>query len=215
MKPRLYSYWRSSAAYRVRIALGLKEIDYDIVPVSLHPDDSEQHSDDYTRKNPQQLVPFYEDENVSLAQSTAILEYLEEQHTDISLLPRDPQLRGQVRAACQHIACDVHPLNNLRVLVYLRQELGVDDGQFNAWYAHWIHTGFRALEQEAAGQGGPFMLGEYPSLVDCYLVPQLYNARRFKVPLDDFPTIVRIADHCNTLPAFDEARPEIQPDFNE
>ncbi len=212
MTVRLYSYWRSSAAYRVRIALNLKGVDYDIIPVDLAPGVDEQKQSDYEAINPQRLVPFFVDNDVALSQSMAILDYLEERYPAPALLPSDAQARGDVRSACLHIACDVHPLNNVAVLVYLKKELGVDDEQFNAWYRHWIYRVFDSLETEIDKHDGPFVFGPHLTLADLLLVPQVYNARRFDVPLDRYPNVLRVTDHCNTLPAFDAALPEKQPD---
>jgi maleylacetoacetate isomerase len=205
---KLYSYWRSSAAYRVRIALNLKELDYEIVPVSLAPGVSEHRGDAYRARNPQMLVPFLEDRHFGIAQSMAILEYLEESYPEIPLLPPAEPLRSGVRAFCNMIACDIHPLNNLRVLNYIKAEFGGDPAA--GWYAHWVHEGFRAAE--ALAHDGPFVFGANVTLADVLLVPQMYNARRFKVPLDDFPKLVAIVDVCNELQAFRDAAPEAQVD---
>ena len=208
----LYSYWRSTAAYRVRIVLNLKGIDYTIVPVDLKPGVDEQRSDAYAGRNPQRLVPFFEDDEVATGQSMAILEYLEERYPEPGLLPSTRQRRADVRAVCQHIACDVHPLNNIAVLVYLKQQLGVTDGQHDDWYAHWIYRAFDSIEPLVAKHGGPFVFGDTLTLADALLVPQVFNARRFDVLLDDYPNIVSVTDLCNAIAAFDRARPERQPD---
>jgi maleylacetoacetate isomerase len=205
---KLYSYWRSSAAYRVRIALNLKGLEHDIVPVSLAPGVSEHRGDAYRRKNPQMLVPYLEDGDLGIAQSMAILEYLEETYPHVPLLPREEPLRSRVRAFCYMIACDMHPLNNLRVMNYIRDEFGADPT--GDWYAHWINEGFAAAEQLVGGDA--FCFGDQPTLADALLVPQVYNARRFNVPLDDFPTLVAIVDRCNELQAFRAAAPENQSD---
>jgi maleylacetoacetate isomerase len=205
---KLYSYWRSSAAYRVRIALNLKELEHEIVPVSLAPGIAEHRGDAYRARNPQMLVPFLEDGQLGIAQSMAILEYLEETYPDVPLLPADEPLRSRVRSFCQMIACDIHPLNNLRVMNYIRTEFGADPT--GDWYTHWIVEGFRAAEQLASD--GPFVFGENVTLADALLVPQVYNARRFNVALDDFPKLVAIVDHCNSTEPFREAAPEAQPD---
>ncbi len=204
----LYSYWRSSAAYRVRIALNLKALDYDTVPVSLAPGVAEHRQDRYREKNPQMLVPYLEDGDIGIAQSMAILEYLEENYPKVPLLPADEPLRSQVRSFCNLIACDIHPLNNLRVLQYIKCEYAADPTE--GWYAHWVIEGFAAAETLASD--GPFVFGAAPTLADVLLVPQVYNARRFDVALDDFPKLEAIADRCNGLSAFKEAAPENQPD---
>jgi maleylacetoacetate isomerase len=211
---KLYSYWRSSAAYRVRIALNLKGLDHEIVPVSLLPGEAEHRQDDYRARNPQMLVPFLEDGTFSTGQSLAILEYLEEMYPEPALLPADAQQRAAVRSFCNSICCDIHPLNNLRVMQYLKGELDVSDEQFNAWYAHWIHEGFKAAETAATefADAGQFVFGESVSLADTCLIPQVYNARRFKVPLDDYPRLIAVTDACNNREAFIQAAPEKQPD---
>lgn len=212
---RLYTYWRSSAAYRVRLALNLKGLEYESVPVSLVPGVSEQRSDAYRVKNPQMLVPFIEDGEMAIGQSQAILEYLDETYPDVPLIPDSEPLRSKVRGFANGICCDIHPLNNLRVLLYLSGELGVSDEQRNRWYAHWIHEGFHAAEMIASAYAdeGPYTFGAIITVADCCLVPQMYNARRFKVPLDDFPRLVSIDTACNALPAFEAALPENQPDY--
>lgn len=212
MAIRLYSYWRSSAAYRVRIALNLKGLECETVAVSLAPGVSEHKGDDYRARNPQGLVPFLEDGDVALGQSMAILEYLEETYPDVPLLPASRESRAAVRSFCNSICCDIHPLNNLRVLTYLEREFGVSDTQRNAWYAHWIHEGFRAAETAAERFGGPFVFGESVTLADACLIPQIYNARRFEVSLVAYPKLQAVDAHCGNLPAFAAAAPESQPD---
>lgn len=211
---RLYGYWRSSAAYRVRIALNLKSLPYESVSVSLVPGVSEHRQEEYRKINPQMLVPFLQDGKLGIAQSMAILEYLEETYPEKPLLPRAEPRRSRVRGFCNLIACDIHPLNNLRVQEYLRDRLGADKDAGRDWYTHWVHEGFRAAEQLVADgvENGPFAFGNAPTLADALLVPQMYNARRFSVPLEDFPRLVRIVDVCNAMPAFDRAAPERQPD---
>ncbi len=205
---RLYSYWRSSAAYRVRIALNLKGLDHEIVPVSLAPGVSEHREETYRNKNPQMLVPFLEDGDVAIGQSLAMLEYLEESYPAVKLLPDEQALRSQVRAFCNAVACDIHPILNLRILQYIKSEFEADP--FAHWYGHWIHEGFAALEQLASG--GAYVFGDTVTLADALLIPQMYNARRFDVPLDAYPKLVAVADNCNKLEAFRKASPESQAD---
>ncbi|MGH8216499.1 MAG: maleylacetoacetate isomerase [Rhodanobacteraceae bacterium] len=211
----LYSYWRSSAAYRVRIALNLKGMDYAIAPVHLVKDGGEQHQDAYRAINPQQLIPTLADGGKVLRESLAIIEYLEEAYPDTPrLLPPDPVSRARVRALAQMVACDIHPIGNLRVLQYLQGEIGINDEQKLAWSRHWIEVGFEAIEAVLAGDGhaGKFCEGDAPTIADCCLVPQVYNARRFGVSLGRYPTIVRVDEACVALDAFSSAAPEAQPD---
>ena len=208
MAIRVYSYWRSSAAYRVRIVLNLKGLKHEIIPVSLAPGVSEQRSEAYRKKNPQMLVPFLEDGDIAINQSMAILEYLEETYPEPALLPADEPLRSRVRAFCNMIACDIHPLNNLRVMEYVRDKLGADPT--DEWYRTWIRRGFAACE--ACASDGPYVFGDHVTLADTLLVPQMYNARRFNVPVDDFPKLVACTDECNALQPFQDAVPEAQPD---
>jgi len=211
----LYSYWRSSAAYRVRIALNLKGLAYQQVPVHLLKDGGQQHAAAYQALNPQQLVPLLVDETAGglrIAQSLAILEYLEEVFPLPALLPADPVERAQVRALALHIACDIHPLNNLRVLQYLSTELGVSDQAKDAWYRHWVEAGLAALEAGVAVFDGRLSLGERPGYLEACLIPQLYNARRFNCPLDAYPRLLAMAARCESLDAFRLAAPEQQPD---
>lgn len=215
MAIKLYSYWRSSAAYRVRLALILKGLEYETVPVSLMPGVSEHRQDAYRERNPQMLVPFLEDGDFSSGQSMAILEYLEEAYPTPELLPESQQDCADVRSFCNSICCDIHPLNNLRVQLYLKKELGADDSAVRTWMTHWMHEGFRSAELTAAAHDGPFVFGESVTLADCCLIPQLYNAHRFEIPLDDFPTIVAVESHCLKLPEFEQALPENQPDADE
>lgn len=210
----LYSYFRSSAAYRVRIALNLKGLDYEIVPVHLVRDGGEQLKPAYRALNVNGLVPTFVDGDVNIHQSLAIIEYLEDVHPTPALLPADPVARAQVRALALDIAADIHPIDNLRVLRYLKQDLGVSEEQKNAWYVHWVVEGFTALEARLAAQRSPgkFVFGDTPTLADCCLVPQVYNANRFKVDMAPFPRIAAIDAHCQTLDAFRRAAPEAQPD---
>lgn len=210
---KLYSYFRSSAAYRVRIALALKGLAFDIVPVHLVNNGGEQKSPDYTAINPQQLLPSFEtDEGEIITQSLAILEFLEENYPQVSLLPTDKIARAKVRALCQIIACDIHPIDNLRVLKYLKNTLEVTEEQKNAWYQHWVYEGFNAIEK-LLPDNPKFCFGDSPTLVDCCLIPQVYNAIRFECDMTNYPKIWQIYQHCNTLPSFIEASPEQQVDF--
>ncbi len=210
MSIRLYSYWRSSAAYRVRIALNLKSLPYEIETVSLLPGVSEHRADAYRAINPQMLVPFLQDGDLGIAQSMAILEYLEETYPETPLLPDVEPARSRVRAFCNLIACDIHPLNNLRVQLYLSNELDASKQAARDWYVHWVHEGFGSLE--ALSGDGPYVMGDSVTLADVLLVPQMYNARRFEVPVDRFPRLVNIVDNCNELPAFKKAAPDMQAD---
>lgn len=214
MTRRLYSYWRSSSAYRVRIALHLKGLEFETVPVSLVADGGEHRKPAYRARNPQMLLPFLEDGDVALGQSMAILEYLEEAYPDVPLLPPDAATRARVRAFTGIITADIQPLNNLRVLGYLDNVLGLDKAARDAWYAHWVAAGFDALESLArrARDEGPCTFGATPTFADVCLVPQLYNARRFDVPLDDYPRLLEIDAALNELDAFRQAAPEAQPD---
>ncbi len=213
---KLYDYWRSSAAYRIRIALNLKGIEYEQVPVPLVGADGgpgQQHSNEYRAINPHGRVPFLDDGDVAIGQSMAILEYLEETYPETPLLPGTGGARARIRAFCNLIACDIHPLNNLSVMQYLKGKLDVSDDDYQTWYAHWIRNGFRAAEAFVNdGADGDFVYGGKPTLGDVLLVPQMYNARRFNVPLDEFPRLVAIVDGCNELAAFQAAAPEAQPD---
>jgi len=210
----LYSYFRSSAAYRVRIALNLKGLPYETVGVHLLKNGGEQLSDSYRKVNPAALVPTLVDGDVSLGQSMAIIEYLEETHPTPALLPSDPAERARVRAIAQTIACDIHPLNNLRVLKYLKNTLNVGEDERNEWYRHWVQVGLEAVETMLATSKstGEFCHGSAPGLADACLVPQLFNARRLACDLSSMPTILRIDAACQQLAAFKNALPENQPD---
>lgn len=212
--PVLHGYWRSSAAYRVRIALNLKGIDYESATVHLVRDGGEQHSPAYRALNPQRLVPALVVGDTVITQSLAIIEYLEETGPAPALLPPDAAGRARVRSLAQIIACDVHPLQNLRVLNYLAGELGAGQEQRTAWARHWIAEGLRAFEERLARSPdtGAFCHGDTPGLADACLVPQLFNARRFECPLDAWPTLCRIDQACRELPAFRAAAPEAQAD---
>lgn len=211
---KLYGYWRSTAAYRVRIALNLKQVSYAQEFVHLVKDGGEQHKPEYRSLNPQGLVPTLVDDGTTIGQSMAILEYLEEKYSHPRLLPEDPKLRALTRQMCQIIACDIHPLNNLRVLKYLGGELNVGDEQKDQWYQHWIRDGFEALVKirQQAGIEGSYCMGEELSLADVCLIPQIYNANRFNVPMDGFPGLLAINENCLKLERFQNAIPENQPD---
>jgi len=212
---KLYSYYRSSAAYRVRIALALKEIPYETVVVNLRDKSHLQRHPDYLTLNPLGVVPTLVHGSNTIPQSAAILEYLEEAYPSPALLPADAIARARVRAMGQMIACDIHPLNNLRVLRYLKHQLGVNDDARTQWYRHWVESGLAAVEAllEQAGTNGNFCFGDGPTLADVMLIPQVANARLFDCDLTAVPNIVRIDEHCRALPAFQVAAPENQPDF--
>jgi maleylpyruvate isomerase len=212
MALKLYSYFRSSAAYRVRIALHLKGLAFDYAPVHLRK--GEQHDDAYQALNRQQLVPTLIDGDTVMTQSLAIIEYLDETHPEPPLLPSTPAGRARVRAIALAICCDIHPLNNLRVLRYLMRTLNVGEEAKDAWYRHWIDTGLAALEAELAADAstGTFCHGDVPTIADICLVPQLANARRTDIPLDSYPTLLRIDASCRALDAFARAAPDRQPD---
>lgn len=211
---KLYTYFRSSAAYRVRIALALKGLSFKPVYVHLVKNGGEHRSSSYRAVNPQGLVPALEDDGAVVSQSIAICEYLEEKYPDPALLPATHADRAYVRALMAAVACDIHPLNNLRVLNHLTGPLQLSGDVRLGWYKHWIAVGFEALESQlvASGVAGRFAFGDTPTLADAFLVPQVYNARRFDCPLDAYPTITRIADACEALDAFHAARPEAQGD---
>jgi maleylpyruvate isomerase len=205
----LYDYHRSSACFRVRSALRLKGLAYDTVPIHLVRDGGAQHGAEFRSLNPAGLVPVWSDADGVIGQSLAILEYLEEIHPEPALLPRDPANRAFVRSLCLSVACDIHPLNNLRVHQYLERELNVPQERRSAWYAHWVESGLLALEQLIAQRPrpGPFAHGDRPSLADCCLVPQVTNAIRFSCSLDHVPRVRGIFEHCMTLPEFQAAAP--------
>jgi maleylacetoacetate isomerase/maleylpyruvate isomerase len=214
MKPALYSFWRSSAAFRVRIALNLKGIDYDIIPVHLRKGGGEQLKESYQALNPNGLVPLYMEDDVPLHQSTAIIEYLEEKYPNPPLLPKNLQDRAWVRALAQDIAADIHPINNLRVLRYLVGTLGVNDENKTIWYAHWVKKGLTSLEKRLASDArvGLFCYGDLPTMADVFLVPQVFNAYDTKIDFSVYPTVHRIVTHCMTLPTFINASWEKQVD---
>jgi len=210
---KLYGYYRSSAAYRVRIALNLKSLPWEAQLVDLRAPASMQHSAQFRALNPQRLIPVLADGEHILTQSLAIIEYLEETHPEPPLLPRAPLERARVRALALAVACDIHPLNNTRVLGYLRDPLGHDDAAVHAWYAEWIARGFTALEADARRLGdGRHMFGSAVTLADVCIVPQLYNAQRMHCDVAPYPTLNAIGAHLGSLPAFARAAPEQQPD---
>jgi maleylacetoacetate isomerase/maleylpyruvate isomerase len=211
---KLYTYFRSSAAYRVRIALGLKGLDYEAVPVHLVRDGGEHRRPEYLDLNPAGLVPTLEDGGQVLTQSLAIIEYLDETHPQARLLPEGALDRARVRELAHMIACDIHPVNNLRVLQYLGHVLGATEAQRNAWYRHWVGLGLAAVESRLArdARTGPFCHGDRPGLADCCLVPQVFNARRFDCDLSAMPTVCDIVARCEELEAFRRAAPMVQPD---
>lgn len=213
---KLYGYWRSSAAYRVRIALNLKGVSAEQLSVHLVRDGGEQHKADYIALNPQELVPTLvvddEQDGDALSQSLAIIEYLDELYPKTPLLPASALERAHVRAMGLTIACEIHPLNNLRVLQYLTQKLNVAEEAKTAWYHHWVASGFAALETQLARHSGRYCFGDKVTLADLCLVPQVYNAQRFNVDLTPYPNIMRVWAECNLLPAFADAAPERQAD---
>jgi maleylacetoacetate isomerase len=210
---KLYGYFRSSAAYRVRIALNLKGVAWESVTIDLRAPKSAQHTPEFRALNAQGLIPVLADGEHVLTQSLAILEYLEETYPEPPLLPETPVGRAQVRALALAVACDIHPLNNLRVLDYLRSQ-GLDDAAVNRWYAHWITLGLTPLEQQARRLSGDgrHLFGTGVTLADVCLVPQMANARRFRCDVSAFPTLCGISAHLESLPAFARAAPEAQPD---
>jgi maleylacetoacetate isomerase len=205
---KLYTYFRSSASFRVRIALNLKGLGFEQIPISLVK--NEHTRPDYLAVNPQGRVPALTVDGTVLIQSPAILEYLEEVYPEPALLPADPIARAHVRAVCALVACDIHPLNNSGTLAYLKGPLGQDQASVDAWYVHWIKQGFAAIEQLI--RPGPFAFGAKPSLADVYLVPQVFNARRFNVPLEPYPKIAAVDGACAAIEAFAAAAPARQPD---
>ena len=206
----LYDYYRSSASYRVRIALNLKGVDYESVPVNLL--DGDQRSEAYRGRNPQGFVPMLETDGLRLVQSLAIIDWLDSTHPEPQLIPGAPDDRAHVLALALAVACDIHPLNNLRVLKRLTA-MGIDQKGRDEWYRHWVAEGLAALEALAEPRAGRFLFGNIPTLADVCLVPQMYNARRFEVPLDDYPTLLRADGEANTLEAFAAAQPDrVAPD---
>ncbi len=209
---KLYNYHRSSASFRVRIALELKGLPYDYMPVHLLR--GEHRQPEYSQRAPEQLVPHLEVDGRQLAQSMAIIEYLDETHPEPPLLPPDPLGRAQVRALAQSIACEIHPLNNLRVLKYLVKTLGLDEAAKNSWYRHWVRSGLEAFElQLACGPAARFCWGDTPTLADCCLVPQIFNGQRFDVDFAGLPRTMATFEACMAEPAFQRAQPSNCPDF--
>ena len=209
--PELYSYWRSTASYRVRLALALKGIDYDQQPIDLRSGD--QLDDTFAAINPQAQIPVLEIDGVRLHQSMAIIDYLEATRSEVPLLPTDPQAAAQARAFALTIAADIHPIQNLRVLKYVKNEFGQDQDGVDAWARHWIALGFAALERMASPRGTAYAFtDEAPAYAECFLVPQAYNAARFGVDMAPFPTLAAIVERCADHPAFVAAHPSRQPD---
>ena len=213
MAIKLYGFFRSSAAFRVRIALNLKKLEYETAPVHLRRND--QSRPDYLAVNPQGLVPTLDDSNRRLSQSLAIIEYLDETYPEPPLLPKRPEDRAHVRALAEIVACDIHPINNLRVLRYLTHSLGHDETAIVIWYNHWIAAGFRAMEQLLAAdpRTDSFCYGNTPGLADVALVPQVVNAERYRLDLTPYPTIARIFENCMSVEPFIAAHPTKQPDY--
>ncbi|WMD19884.1 maleylacetoacetate isomerase [Achromobacter seleniivolatilans] len=210
---KLHTFFNSSTSYRVRIALALKNVPYDTLPVNLRK--QEQRAAGYVAKNPSAGVPLLIDEDVQLSQSLAIIDYLDATHPEPRLIPADTLARARVLELSDAIACDIHPVNNMRVLRYLQDVLGATDDQKNAWYQHWIREGLTAVEALLARYGhGVNCFGDAPTLADCCLVPQVANAQRMGCDLSPYPRVMRIFEHCNTQPAFQQAAPAQQPDYS-
>ena len=211
---KLHNYFRSSASYRVRIALNLKGLPYEYLSVHLTKDGGQQLAPSFRALNPESLVPVLDDDGTIVTQSLAIIEYLEETRPQPPLLPRDAVERAYVRSIALAIACEIHPLNNLRVLRYLVKTLGLTEEQKNAWYRHWVEQGLASVEARlvAEGRSGRYVLGDMVTLADVLIVPQIFNAQRFDCKVDALPTVMQIFDNCMQLPAFVDARPAVQPD---
>jgi maleylacetoacetate isomerase len=212
MTRRLYTFFRSSTSYRLRIALAYKQVPYEAQYISLPK--MEHQAEDYRKLNPQGLVPLLIDEECTYLQSMSIIEYLDERYPEPPLLPKDLEGRAYVRAASQIIGCDIHPLNNVRVLKHVTAQFGADEASVNAWYQHWIRQGFAALEEYIGreGRSGAFTHGDAVTMADVCLVPQIFNAERFSCPLDDYPKLRAIFANCMKLPAFRDTQPSTQPD---
>lgn len=211
---KLYNYFRSSASYRVRIALNLKGLPYEYVSVHLLKDGGQQLAPSFRALNPESLVPVLDDDGEVLTQSLAIIEYLEETRPEPPLMPRDAAERAYVRSIALAIACEIHPLNNLRVLRYLVKTLGASEEQKNAWYRHWVEQGLASVEARLAAErrSGRYALGDAVTLAEVFIVPQIFNAQRMDCKLDAVPSVMRIFDNCMQLPAFIDAQPSSQPD---
>ena len=210
----LYSYWRSSASYRVRIALALKGLAYEYVPVQIYGGVQQQYDENYRRLNPQSRVPLLVDGDLRIAQSLAILDYLEQRHPQPALVPVDSAQRARMQTFCQTIAADIQPLQNLGPLAYLTRHLGASEEQKNAWIRHWIERGLAVLEQDYSAQAGDWVIGDTPTWADCLLVPQVYNAERFGCDVAKFPRLYDTAQRCREHAAFRAAHPDRQPDVN-
>jgi maleylacetoacetate isomerase/maleylpyruvate isomerase len=206
----LYNYFRSSASYRVRIALALKGLDYDYKPV--HLTKNEHLHESYAAVSASRLVPLLRDGDHTLTQSLAIIEYLDETHPEPPLLPSEPAERARVRALALDVACEIHPLNNLRVLRYLVRDLKVSEDDKDRWYRHWVETGLEVVERQLAAQPGTYCHGDTPTVADCCLVPQIFNAQRFKCRTDHIPQTMRVYEACMKLPAFSKTQPSECPD---
>ena len=206
---RLYDYWRSTAAYRVRIVLHTKGLEFEQIPIDLRA--GGQRTEEYLAINSQGLVPFFQDGDLAIGQSLAIIDYLEETHPEPAILPADPKEKAKVRAVAQTIAADIHPLNNLRILQYLERDLGADQLKRMIWYHRWLADGFKAIEATLKTTAGDYCFGDQPTLADICLVPQVYNAKRYEVDLGPFPTIRTINDRCQELEPFAKAAPQHQP----
>lgn len=211
---KLYSYFRSSASYRVRIALNLKGLPYEYVPVHLLRDGGQQLLPAYRALNPDALVPSLVEDDQVLMQSMAMIEYLDETHPEPPLLPGSALDRAYIRAVALEVACDIHPLNNLRVLKYLKHTLGVAEEAKDAWYRHWVELGFESVNTNLvrSGKAGRFCFGDTPTLADICLVPQVFNAQRFNIDVSRYPAIAKVFESCMAVPAFQQAEPKMQPD---
>ncbi|WP_448568728.1 maleylacetoacetate isomerase [Thalassotalea ganghwensis] len=209
---KLYGYWRSSAAYRVRIALHMKGVEFESIPVHLVKDGGEQHQADYVALNPTHLVPTLVDGDITLNQSLAILDYIEDKYPEQSIYPTETNQKFLAKALAYDVACEIHPVNNLRVQQYLANELSVSDEQKLAWTHHWMALGFSAIEQKLSDTAGKYCFGDQVTIADICLIPQVYNAKRFNLDMSAYPLITAIVENCNQLPAFIKALPENQGD---